>query len=357
MVEYHIFAKKRKHTNMITNNKIIALVASMMWLNLSLAQMAEDFTVTDTEGQTHQLYADHLNQGQTVVVKLFFVNCPPCNAIAPDVQELYEQWGEGEADVEFFEITTSNGDDNADVSGYKSMHGLTFPAVSSEGGASAATAPFRSGTYGTYWGTPSFGVIAPDGSITYPLSFNSVNAAIAATGATGGNVQPDPTIFQISYTHPGGKNVNTQYLTATLHAAGNTSTSYNITELTNGSLSFEYPSDAIPAMSNPTLTITSNAPANTGGLSVSDIVKLRKHILDFEPFENTWQVEASDVSGEGTVSVTDVVKLQKVILGFDDAFPNNLPGQKILNNDIPLTENAGNTVHVNVQVVKLGDVN
>lgn len=337
---------------------------SLMILCLSLffsaihAQMAEDFTVTDTDGQVHRLYADHLNQGQTVVIKLFFVGCPPCNNIAPQVQSLYETWGSGQYDVEFIEMTTISGDSNADVIGFKTQHGLTFPAISSDGGAPAAVLPFKSGTYGTYWGTPSFAVIAPDGTVNYPLSFGSVHDAIVATGATGSGSEPVRTTYQLRYEHPNNNNIKTEYLTATLHPAGSNSPAYNITQMTNGSLAFEYPSANIPQMDNPVITITSNAPGNIGGISAFDIVKIRKHILNFEPFENAWQISAADVTGEGSVSAFDVVQLQKVILGFESHFPNGAAGQKILNNDIPLpAQQPGNTIEVKFQVVRKGDVN
>ena len=69
------------------------------------AQLAPDFTVTDTEGQTHQLYADYLNQGKSVLIKIMFTTCPPCNSIAPLMEPFYQEWGAGEYDVEFFEMS------------------------------------------------------------------------------------------------------------------------------------------------------------------------------------------------------------------------------------------------------------
>ncbi|MGB3947563.1 MAG: hypothetical protein WBM13_06245, partial [Bacteroidia bacterium] len=38
---------------------------------------APDFTVTDTEGHTHNLYTI-LNSGKYVCVDFFFTTCPPC---------------------------------------------------------------------------------------------------------------------------------------------------------------------------------------------------------------------------------------------------------------------------------------
>lgn len=337
--------------------QIILVVASLICLSAQ-GQMVHDFTVTDTDGVTHNIYTDHLNHGQTVVLKLFFVNCPPCNAIAPSVQNLYEQWGEGEYDVEFFEVTTISADDDNDVIGYKNTHGITFPGISDEGNASAVVNPIKAGDYGPYFGTPSFAVIAPDGTMDYGVSFSNLDAAIAATGATGSGSMTDPTTtYQVNFAHPAYGPIGSDYLTVSLHPAGTTNPIYNITDLTNGTHQFDYPSDEIPEMLQPTLTISSNAPANTGGLSVLDVIKIRKHILGFEEFQEEWRLIASDVSGEGNHSVLDIVTLRKVILGFQNTFPNLLPGQAILNNNIPLVSNPGQTVEVEVLVVKRGDVN
>ncbi|MBK8704908.1 MAG: redoxin domain-containing protein [Saprospiraceae bacterium] len=47
------------------------------------SQPAPNFTLTDSDGQSHNLYTDYLDQGKTVVIKFFFTTCPPCNAMAP----------------------------------------------------------------------------------------------------------------------------------------------------------------------------------------------------------------------------------------------------------------------------------
>lgn len=336
--------------------KTFLLVASLLISVNIFAQQVHDFTVTDTDGVTHNIYSDHLDQGQTVVIKVFFVACPPCNSIAPSVQNLYESWGEGQYDVEFMEITTSAGDDDMDVQTYKNTHGLTFPGISSEGNASAAIDPIKSGDYGPFFGTPSFAVIAPNGIINYGLSFGELNGAIAATGAIGSNSTAPATTVNINYNHPTGKIINDDYLTATLHPAGQSSPSYNISDVTNGNLSFEYPSDLFPEINNPTITITTTAPANTGGLSALDIVKIRKHILGFEEFTMPWQLIAADVTGEGSSSSLDIVRLRKVVLGFEDDFPNQLSGYQITNTDYLITPNPGSDFNINVEVIKRGDV-
>ena len=154
------------------------------------SQPAPDFTITDSQGQQHHLYADYLNQGKSVMIKVFFTTCPPCNAIAPFMEPFYQEWGAGDYDVEFFELSDKNFDTDALVNAYKAQHNETFIAAGVEGGSIAAVQPYKNGMYGQWFGTPTFIVIAPDGSVTYDISGNgnqatidAIDAALLATGA------------------------------------------------------------------------------------------------------------------------------------------------------------------------------
>ena len=51
----------------------------------TLAQQgtAPDFTVTDINGNTHELYADILDQGKIAVVQIVATWCPPCLICTP----------------------------------------------------------------------------------------------------------------------------------------------------------------------------------------------------------------------------------------------------------------------------------
>jgi len=168
----------------------LLLCAVCLWTWKATGQMAPDFTITDSHGNEHTLYADYLNQGKTVMIKIFFTTCPPCIAIAPYIQPLYEDWGEGNYDVEFFELSNKNFDTNVLVNAYQANHGQTFPGAGVEGGSLAAVAPYEQGQFGPFYGTPTFIVIAPDGTMDYDVrGFNNaetiamLDAAIAATGA------------------------------------------------------------------------------------------------------------------------------------------------------------------------------
>src|SRR5688572_21548352 len=90
--------------------KTLLLFGLLLSVRISFAQSAPDFTVTDVDGQVHHLYADYLNQGKSVMIKIMFTTCPPCNSIAPLMEPFYQEWGAGEYDVEFFEMTDKSFD-------------------------------------------------------------------------------------------------------------------------------------------------------------------------------------------------------------------------------------------------------
>ena len=59
------------------------------------------------------------------------------------------------------------------------------------------------------------------------------------------------------------------------------------------------------------------------GITMADVIKIQKHIIDLDPFENPYQLIAADVNNSGSVSTLDILYLLKNILGQEDSFPNN----------------------------------
>lgn len=170
--------------------RIFTLMCFCLALNMASAQQtAPDFTVTTVHGEEFNLYTE-LDAGKTIVLDIFFVNCPPCNSIAPYIQDLNVKWGDGDADVEFISLTDV--DTNAEIIPYEELHSLTFPAAGRDAGGTEAVTPYTSGTFGQFFGYPTLVVISPDRTMTYDVWGSSdqntsdlLDAAIEATGATG----------------------------------------------------------------------------------------------------------------------------------------------------------------------------
>lgn len=325
------------------------------------AQMAPDFQITDSDGLVHNLYADHLDQGQTVVIKLFFTSCPPCIQLAPWMEEKYQAWGAGQYDVEFIELSILTSDSNADVAQFKLNHGVTFPGAGFDGGGKDAAEVYKSGQFGSYFGTPSLAIIAPNGSVTQGFSYDDFDSIIESTGATGnsgGNGGGDMTGEVTSY------NVSSTILTTSipsnlkyiLKPANANSPTYDILAITGGSLLFDYPSADFPTMTDPIIVIEAEGDIIDNTVKPHDLLQIKKHILGLEPFTEEYQLLAADLNSDGQIKAHDLLTLQKALLGLITEFPNDTPSWVSIPAQIPLAQSFGNTINLDFQLVKIGNV-
>ena len=340
--------------------RILYITALFFYFSFANGQTAPDFTVTDSDGIVHELYADHLDQGQTVVIKLFFTSCPPCIQLAPWMEQKYQDWGAGQYDVEFIELSILNSDSNVDVANFKIQHGLTFPGVGADGGSVEAGEIYKTGVFGPYFGTPSLAVIAPDGTVSMGFSYDDFDAVVAATGATGmegggGGGTDDPTQFSIvTDTKSTSTPTDVKYF---LKPQDSDTPKYDILAITGGEMSFEYPSNDFPELENPVVVVEATGPISDGSLSGVDLLKIRKHILDLDPFTEEYQLLAADVNSDGKISAVDLLNLTKAILELIDEFSNDTPSWKSIPTQIEINESPGETIDLDFQLVKIGNVN
>jgi len=89
---------------------------------VGLGDMMYDFTVTDTDGNEHTL-SQMLQQKDAVVLNFWFLECQPCKAEFPFLQEAYANYSDS---IEVLALNPVNTDEAA-VAQYKEELGLTFP--------------------------------------------------------------------------------------------------------------------------------------------------------------------------------------------------------------------------------------
>ncbi len=281
------------------------------------AQKAPDFTVTDYNNKTHQLYSDYLNKNKVVVIKFFFIGCPPCASVAPYVVQAYGRNGSGAGNVEFFQISTLSSDKNASVKSYHQSKGFTFPGIGSDGGAAAALSPYKNGMFGTWYGTPTFVVIAPNGDVDYnvPLSGGNqyaldtaINRALRkSNGNGGGNPCTDAfTVKTITKIQPDGYLV-IDYLN------GNNS---NVLDSGIYKCQFNLPNNLSQTYVTAYINRTEDA---VTGISTADVVKIQRHILGLDTLNNL-QAMLADVNNSSSVTAADVAEIRKLILGVTSKF-------------------------------------
>ncbi|MCB0639182.1 MAG: redoxin domain-containing protein [Lewinella sp.] len=165
---------------------LYTLLFVLAFAGFTSAQTAPDFTFTDIHGDQHNL--NHaLEQGYVVLLDFFFVDCPPCQATAPEIQAIHDDY----AGKNVIIWSISDRDADAYIEAYKTNAGLTYLAGGEDGGGTQVINLYASNF--TFTGFPTFSVVCPDGGITWdvwPLTSGAANlrAAIDACGV----VDADP---------------------------------------------------------------------------------------------------------------------------------------------------------------------
>jgi len=116
---------------------------------------APDITVTDLNGNSHNLYS-YLNSGKIVVLELFSTTCGHCQQYAAGTENAYQTYGPSGMDVaEFIGLEVNSSSDSIDVANFATTYGVGFPLCNNI----SPTAI----NYQLYY-TPSYYVIYPDSS-------------------------------------------------------------------------------------------------------------------------------------------------------------------------------------------------
>ena len=124
---------------------------------LNATGYAPDFTVTDINGNNHNLY-NYLDSGYVMVLELMSVTCGHCIAYAPHVESSYQLYGpNGNNSARFLGLEINSLTDSMAIANFTSAHGGSFPIANNV----SPTAI----NYQLYY-TPGFYVVYPDKSYT-----------------------------------------------------------------------------------------------------------------------------------------------------------------------------------------------
>lgn len=125
-----------------------------------------DFTITDTEGNVLNLY-DHLDQGKTVFIDLFFTTCGYCQQYSPIIEQVYQNTGAGQGNILMWGISPT--DNNAQIDAYKVQFGITNPCAGTEGNGPAAINVVIDGQ--NFLGYPTYCVVCPDRTLYFDVCY------------------------------------------------------------------------------------------------------------------------------------------------------------------------------------------
>lgn len=133
-----------------------------------IAKDADDFTITTTDGVTRNLY-NTLDSGKTVFIDLFYTTCYYCQLYAPVIEEIYQETGAGQGDIEFWGISNNLFDTNHLIDEYKEQYNVTNPCCGPWGGGITA---FSLIVYGQdFNGFPTYCVICPDHTMFFDACY------------------------------------------------------------------------------------------------------------------------------------------------------------------------------------------
>ena len=79
-----------KSSLLIMKLRYSTLILFSLIVNIVYGQEARDFTITDTKGESWNLY-NELAKGRTVVLDFFFADCTPCQKLTPALARLLNE--------------------------------------------------------------------------------------------------------------------------------------------------------------------------------------------------------------------------------------------------------------------------
>jgi peroxiredoxin len=131
-------------------------------LNSVHGQQAVDFTITDTKGESWNLY-DELAKGKTVVLDFFFVDCTPCQKFTPALARFNSTYDGDSVLI----LGISDRDKNTKVEGFETQFGVNYPSAGSEGGGDSVTRLYKS--WFQFIGWPTYAVVCPNRTVYWNL--------------------------------------------------------------------------------------------------------------------------------------------------------------------------------------------
>lgn len=168
-----------------------------------------DFTITTTDGITRNLYST-LDSGKTVFIDLFYTTCYYCQLYAPVIEEIYQNTGAGEGDIEFWGISNNLFDTNHLIDLYRQQYNITNPCAGPWGGGTTAFTTVVAGQ--NFSGFPTYCVVCPDRTMyfhpVYPPTVTGFNPffeiCAAMVGTEEGDMARDQGEYCSIYPNPAG---------------------------------------------------------------------------------------------------------------------------------------------------------
>ena len=146
----------------------ILIVFFVLFSFITNAQTASDFTITDIDGNSRNLYSE-LDANQIVVLKFFTNWCSVCNNTADDVVAIYNDYQTAGEPVVFWALDRDQNETNADATTFRNNHSIPFPVI--------GEAYTVSQQFGVQY-QPEYFIIRPDRSYVVNFGFGAMETAV-----------------------------------------------------------------------------------------------------------------------------------------------------------------------------------
>ena len=111
---------------------VISFFSYSQQANFEATGLAPNFFGYDLENNYHELDSC-LSEGKIVVIEFMNVNCGACQNYAPNVGNLYQQYGpNGTNQIELIAIEITNSTDNNDCQNYMNEYNAQYPLINGE---------------------------------------------------------------------------------------------------------------------------------------------------------------------------------------------------------------------------------
>lgn len=160
--------------------KLYTILAALMIGLISLAQQAPDFTLTDVKGNSYNLY-QQLNQGKTVVLDFFGVQCGTCQTDLGYLENIWQNYGGLSGNVVIWGLE-SLGYSTSEVDAFVTGAGASFPRFGLAGNTELLTAY-------QVTATPTYIVICSNG-LYKPVSVENIPNYLDACISLGASAIP-----------------------------------------------------------------------------------------------------------------------------------------------------------------------
>lgn len=217
-----------------------ALIILLFYTLAAYSQSAPNFTMTDTDGNSWNLYGE-LGAGKTVVLDFFFVDCVPCQGWTPQVAQMNTDYAGSNS---LLVLGISDRDDDASIEQFEQTLGVNYPSGGIDGGGDSITDLYSS--WFPFFSWPTYAVICSDTTITWNIppsqglteiraaidSCPQVSAGIAAGYVSGLLPFPNPCYDKVDITLPSTGEVHVTLIDVTGRVLWQESTVASNTTLT-----------------------------------------------------------------------------------------------------------------------------